>query len=388
MKKILSYATILLAAAMFASCEDEEKPITVNEFILRVDKDVIKSDGTDAATFTAYSEDGTVIQDGVTLYDAETDTEVSFDNMKFSTTEEGEYKFWASYKTFVSGRVSVKAVNADIPDATEDPAPSKKEFVRRALLAQFTGNTCGYCPGVINWIKALRADENIKNSTVLAAVHSWSSADPAYLSSPNPGSFYGNGHPYLIIDVVKGLGISYDNENSNDYYVNLLKNAINERIAEEPATVGISANPVLVEDITISGTTSDYLIVTTNVKASETGEYAIGAWLLEDNIYAKQDIYTQFVTADPDYDYNTHHNCVRIADSNNGSTWTGHLLGKVMEGKTASKTFLLKLKDKWVLDQMHLVIFVTKKEEGSKYYTVNNVIDCPIDKPTSFEYAN
>ena len=36
---------------------------------------------------------------------------------------------------------------------------------------------------------------------------------------------------------------------------------------------------------------------------------------------------------------------------------------------------------------MHLVVFVTKENDKGKY-TVNNVIDCPVDAVTPFEYAN
>lgn len=385
MKRFLKYASLLAAAVMFISCE-EDTPATLSDIVLRVDKDVIKSDGSDVATFTVYSEDGTVITEGVTLYDAATDSEVPFDNMKFSTTTEGEYTFWASYKTYISDRITVKAVNVDIPSAAADPSPANTSFVRRTFLAQFTGTTCGYCPGMINWINKLRADEKIRNSTVLAAVHSFASGDPAHMSSPQPGAFYGNGFPYLNIDIVKGLGIGYDTDEGDEYYVKLLKNAIIDRIAEAPATAGISANPEMVENVTISGTTSDYLIVKAGVKSSETAEYAIGAWLLEDAIYGKQSLYGQYVTADPDYDYDTHNNCARVVDSNNGTGWTGHSLGTILEGKTAEKTFLLRVKNSWKTENMHLVLFVTKKGADGKF-TVNNVIDCPINKPTQFEYA-
>lgn len=386
MKRFIEYALLLAVAVMFVSCE-EKVTVSLTELTLRVDNDVIKSDGNDVATFTAYSEDGTLIKDGITLFDAATDTEVTFDNLKFTTTKEGEYKFWASYKTYISNIVTIQAINADIPGAATDPSPAKTSFVRRMLLSQFTGITCGYCPGMINYLNKLRADENIKSKTILAAIHSYQSGDPAYISSPQPGAFYGSGFPFVSIDMVKGLGLSYSNDHDDNYMVNLLNTAIKDRAAENPATAGISVNPKYAKDITISEIKSDYLIVKTSIKVSESGEYAVGAWLLEDNIYGRQSALTQFVTLDPNYDYDTHNNCVRVADSKNSADWTGHSIGKISAGKTADKTFLFRIKSDYKTENLHLVVFVSKKGEKG-VYTVNNVIDCPIDKQTPFEYAN
>ena len=81
-----------------------------------------------------------------------------------------------------------------------------------------------------------------------------------------------------------------------------------------------------------------------------------------------------------------HSNCVRVADSKNGDHFAGHDLGQIQKGKTAEKTFLLTLKAKWKLENMHLVVFVCKKGSDGAY-SINNVIDCPIDTPTPYEYS-
>jgi hypothetical protein len=55
------------------------------------------------------------------------------------------------------------------------------------------------------------------------------------------------------------------------------------------------------------------------------------------------------------------------------------------EGETAVKTFLLRVKNGWKLENMHMAIFVCAKNENGKY-SVNNVIDCPVDTVTPFAY--
>ena len=74
---------------------------------------------------------------------------------------------------------------------------------------------------------------------------------------------------------------------------------------------------------------------------------------------------------------------------------TGYPLGMLQKGSTANMTFLLKVKkddpkdpkNNWKKENMHIVVFVTKENKEGKYI-VNNVIDCPVDAVTPFEYAN
>lgn len=396
MKKILTIASLLCAAVMCFSCgETPGGETTINNVTLSSDRNVIKCDGSDGATFSLVADDGTVITEGIEFFDANMNA-VTLKNGKFIADEAGEYTIWAAYKTFNSNQITIKAINADIPAPAADPKPAETSFVKRMLLTQFTGIACGYCPGMVNWLRLLRADEDINESTVLAAIHSYQSGDPAYLPAPQPGAFGATGgFPYLNLDMVTGT--HYNDDYTDVEMAETLKEVILEMIAETPATAAISANPVFASDIipTANGSTTDGYIVTTSVKVSESGNYAVGAWLLEDDIYGQQAIYGQYVTEDKNYDYNTHHNCVRTIESYNGKDYAGYPLGKLQKGSTANMTFLLKVKkddprdqkNNWKKENMHLVVFVTKENEKGKY-TVNNVIDCPVDAVTPFEYAN
>lgn len=392
MKRIVSYVFALAAVMSVASCTENDDPTTANGIVLKVDKDVIKCDGSDVATFTVLTDEGKVVTEGITFYSGM--EEVAMSGSKFTASVAGEYTFWASYKTFNSNSVTIKAINTTAPDVVADPKPNSTSFVRRVFLTQFTGTRCGYCPGMTNWVNILRKDLGMKDKTVLAAVHSeMNSGDPAAISAPKASATpfnHGQGVPFLSLDMC--LGTSYTNNDSELHYATLLKEAIEERIQTAPATAGISVNPRYEEGIVPvqGGGNSNGVIARVQVKASETAEYAVGAWLLEDDLFGRQDSYQQYVTIFPDYDYDTHDNCARVVDSYSNSSYIGHSLGQIQAGKTAEKTFLVRVANSWKKENLHLVVFVAKKDnpDKSREWSINNVIDCPIDQPTPFEYAN
>ena len=374
MKKILSFASLLVAAVMLISCGEID--VTTDTITLKCDKDVIKCDGIDVSTFSLIADDGTVIKDGIEIFDEA--TEASIGGVKFSTEKEGEYTFWASYKTYISNKVTIKAINADIPSVAADPQPSNTSFAKKVFLTQFTGTGCGYCPLMVYAMNNAFAQGGTGDKVVIAASHSYSSSDPAYISAPGAGNFGGQGYPYLVADMAIGYA---------DYTkTNMLVDIINDRYSE-PAKAGISINPVFAEKLLPSsnGTLEDYIIARVSVKAAESGEYTLGAWLLEDGIYGIQSDYAGMKKEDSSHDYDTHNNCLRVADSKNGTSWIGHDMGYIEAGKTAEKTFLLKVKSSWKLENMHMAVFVCAKNTEGRY-SVNNVVDCPVDAPTPFSY--
>ena len=377
MKRLLSIASLLVAAVMLISCA-EDKPFTATGITLKYDKDVIKCDGNDASVLTVIGDDGTVVKEDVTFFDADMN-EVAISDFKFRTNEAGTYTIWAAYKTFNSQQITIRAINADVPPTVSDPDPSSTSFVRRVMIAQFTGTGCGFCPSMIYTMRHALENEGLKDKVVIAASHSYNNNDPAYISAPSAGNFGGSGYPYLAIDMAVGYG-DYTSESK-------LRNVLSERYNAEEAKVGISANPAFTKALlpSASGKMEDYIIARVSVKAAETGEYAVGAWLLEDGIYGKQTDGMGIKNNDKDHDYDTHDNCIRVADSKNGTSWVGHDLGKIEAGKSVEKTFLLRVKDSWKVENMHMAIFVSAKGSNGKY-TVNNVVDCPVNKATAFEY--
>ena len=365
MRSILKFTSLLLASAvMFLSCEKTGDDTSLDAgFQIASDKNVIQSNGTDFVTFTATL-DGKDVTAETTFYLKETMTPL--DGNKLTADKDGVYNVIGSYGTFYTkDPISVTAINIAVPEAAADPDASKTSFVHRAFLNQYTGTGCGYCPGMIRALRAAFEDEETENMAVHAAIHSYGTGDPAYISGPRA-----QGYPYMEID----MAVSFSYDLDPDGKSGVLKKAISERVAA-PAKVGISANPVLSDDL---------LVVTVEVKAAEDGEYNLGVWFMQDNVYGQQEDYLGIA----DNSYNYHENCVRKADSRYGSAYAGYPLGEIKAGKTVKRTFVLNIeKEDWKLKDMsdlHFAAFVTAKND--KFYQVVNVVDCEINEPTPYEY--
>ncbi len=368
MKNIMKFASLLLAAAvMFISCDKTGDDTNMDaRFYISSDKNVIQNNGSDVAAFSAVL-DGKDVTAETTFYLK--DSMTPLDGNKLMADKVGVYNVIGMYGTFYTEEpVAVTAIDMAVPAPAEDPAASNTSFVHRAFLNQYTGTGCGYCPGMVRALRAAFEDEETKNMAVHAAVHSYGAGDPAYIAAPKA-----SGYPYMEIDMA--LSFSYDLDPEGK--AGVLKTAISERVSA-PAKVGISANPVVKDDV---------LVVTVEVKAAEDGEYNLGVWFMQNHVFGQQTDYLGLVAKDPDI-YNYHENCVRKADSRFGNTYAGYPLGEIKAGKTAQRTFVLNIdKGAWKLKDMsnlHFAAFVTAK--NGRYYNVVNVVDCQISEPTPYQY--
>lgn len=366
MKNIMKFASLLFAAAvMVISCDKTGGDDTDMDarFYISSDKNVIQSNGSDVATFTAVL-DGKDVTSETTFYFK--DSMTPLEGNKLSADKAGVYNVIGMYGTFYREEpVSVTAIDMPVPAPAEDPAASNTSFVHRAFLTQYTGTGCKYCPGMIRALRTAFEDEETKNMAVHSAVHSYNVGDPAYITGPKA-----SGYPYLEID----MAVSFSYDLDPEAKAGVLKKAISERVSA-PAKVGISANPVVKDDV---------LVVTVEVKAAEAGEYYLGVWFMQDNVYGQQT--DGLGIADNSYNY--HENCVRSADSRFGNTYAGYPLGEIKAGKTVQRTFVLNIdKETWKLKDMnnlHFAAFVTAK--NGRNYNVVNVVDCEINEPTPYQY--
>ena len=269
----------------------------------------------------------------------------------------------------VPASVSVTAIGFPVPELPEDPDPENTSFSRKVLLTQFTGTGCGYCPGMIELLRSVMADEDYSSRTVLTACHSYNSNDPAFYSGGLDMALGVMGYPMVVAD----MSLSYNN------YNNLagLKNTIDAAYDSSPAKAGISARAEL------DGNT---LVVIASVKAAETSVFRIGAWLLEDGIEGQQ---ANYIAASWTGDYNTHDNCIRVADSRLSNTnFTGHSLGTIEAGETAEYAFVINIEEGWVAENCHLALFITAPEaESSDIFTVNNAVSCDINGEVTYQYS-
>lgn len=331
-----------------------------DELVLEISPKIIQANGTDAAKLTVLY-NGTPVTEDVRLYDGD-NSPVDLPDMSFSTEQSGEYTFWAAYGTLHTDPVTVTAIDFEVPELPADDDPENTAFAKKVLVTQFTGTGCGWCPGMITILRNVMADEEYSSRMLLAAAHRFNPNDPAYISAPLDQAMGVRGFPTVVADMYLSFS-NYNNEAA-------LRNVIDTAYEREFARAGISASSSL------DGNT---LVVRASVKAAETSEFRVGAWLLEDGINARQ--------ANNGYagDFNTHDNCIRIADSKvSNINFTGHSLGTVKAGETAEYAFVMTLEDDWVAKNCHLILFVTAPDGNT--WSVTNAVPCGLNETVGYLY--
>lgn len=331
---------------------------------------------------------GEVLDSGYTIYDAKTDQAVELPSVElsasdgtlhnvpyFATETAGTYGFWVSYKTAstMDKPVSILVTSFPVPVRPADPQPDNTSFKRRTLLTQFTGTACGYCPYMIASIETVAADAAYADSFTLAVAHTYNIAtDKAAMLSPyqNFGTAFGiSGAPYLNVDMRWLL----DNYGVDSNVANI-KARIDESLST-PAAAGVSAR------VGMDGTT---MLVRATVKAAAAGDYRVGLWVLESGIYQQQSNYSTL----SGYDFNTHNNALRIADSQNSrSDYSGYDLGTLAEGEVVDHLFSVELDESMNTDKCHLVLFVTARNtKNNSWYVVNSASNKTLAQTIEFEY--
>ena len=396
MKTLKFLAIFCLSALAFVGCgsvEDDNSGSNGKKRLLLVaDKTTIYDNGTNCATFT-LSYDGLILTEGYQIYVGET----LLEGNTFSSTTQGTFEVWAAYGTLESNTVNINVVATPpaAPAAPEDTNPEKTNFKRRVFLTQFTGTGCQYCPLMMNALfivsQSLRQDD-----FVLAAAHigDYAGNDPARLdeSKTLDDAMNISGYPEIVPDLNK----YYKHNEGLPTHQDLVEAAIDNSMARVGVKGGIAVNSEYhAED--------EYIVINATVKAKETTEFRIGAWLLEDNISAKQSVGSiqysdgsvkKIEPVEGLENFDTHHNCVRIADSKiTNMDFSGFYLGTIEAGKTASREFAFKLKPNgkgaystWNHDNLRVIVFISTKE-GNKWL-VNNVVKCPKDGSVDFEYED
>lgn len=401
MKNLIKYASLLFAAAMLcaASCSGNVDPEDDNnggeDLVLRLfsDRNLVQTN-VDVATLTMTLGDEVITED-VVLYDGD-DNEVDLPEFKFKAEADGEYVFWAVYGTYTSEEITIKAIDMAIPESPEDPEPDNTSFKTRVMLTEFTTVGCSACPSMERVLHGLETDENedgtltyadVLDKLVFTECHSGlinSVADPCYLHNQAFEDFYAiTGFPTVKFDI--------------DYLLMQQDKGAIKSLVDELYSAKASVAPGIAVNSSKEG--SDVVFKVT-VKAAVDGAYRVGAFLLEDGIEAKQ----TNIKAGEEY-MNTHNHVIRYVDAQYKTGFYGIPVSNIVAGKTADIMFAWDLDEIWaygtekgainggiewparVDENLHLVVFVSMKNTKGNYF-VANVIDCPINGETPFEYAD
>lgn len=365
--------TFSIIAALGVSCSDNEKgggdePVS-GTVTISTTKSAIKSDGTDFCEFIVKN-DGVVVTEGVSIYQGDSQTPLS--SLKFSTTAEGTYTFYASYGTSVSKeKITVVALSI-IPQLPADPQPANTSFSHRVLAMQMTGTGCPNCPYMTVAIRQILGNAADAQKVFFVGAHGYNQSDPMQTATTAAiTQAYGNGaFPAVSTNMRKDkIAGAYSDPTMTRNEVMKLVNAEYNREVK----AGVSA---AVE----KGT--DKIIITAGVKAAEAGNYRVGAWVLEDGIVATQ------ANNGVQGDFNTHDNVVRdVAGRPAKRDFTGDMVGSMAAAEVREHVMTIEINPKWNLDNCKVLVFVSTPDmaEGSDYF-VTNCILCDIDATTSFTY--
>ena len=390
MKTLKTLALLLVGALAFVGCNpvDDGGNEGKKRLVLVANKTTIYDNGTDGATFTLYYDGMTVEAGDYDLY-IDAGDEMVVGNTFYSTTQ-GTFEIWAAYGTLISNSVNINVVATPpaAPAVPEDANPSKTNFKRRVLLTQFTGTGCGYCPLMMNALHQVLTNDVYGDKVVVAAAHLYNDNDPCWLAEAQTldNAMGVQGYPSVYSDLNRnGYG---------DASFAALKKCIDDAQARTTVKGGIAVNSAYHAE-------EEYIVLNATVKAKETTEFRIGAWLLEDNIYGKQSVYPDPYKGTGDLiqpldgvDFNNHNNVIRLADSKATNTdFSGFSLGVIEAGKTASREFAFKLKPHYNdanaryynHNNLRVIVFISTNENGKWY--VNNVVKCPKHGSVDFEYA-
>ena len=368
---LLSFLALPLSCSLTGDGPDEGGPDEggaelSGEVTLEVDEPLIRADGKSCAVLRVKV-GGVEVKEGVTFYDAATNAPVDIPNFEFTTTTPGKYSFWAAYKTRHSGTVSVTAISAAIPVLPSDPRPSSTDFSRKVLIVDFTGTGCGYCPFMINLLRTFASSPANDGKCVLAAAHTYNSSDPAYISAPIDGAMGVGSYPTVLFDMDK-------NTKWNNYYnVEGFQTLFNNEYNSAKAKAGISISTVL---------DGNQLVVKLGVKAAEAGEYGLALWIMEDGIKAKQ----SNGGAQSDEGFDTHNNCIRLMTGQNSSKDFSGVKVNLKAGEVVEQYALFDVDSKWVGENLHVLGIVTALNPSGDAFTVNNVVDCPVNASVPFSY--
>lgn len=364
-KHLIIIASALLCAGCNGSTDEGKTDIKEGQITLTADRMVICSDGADAATFKVTITDTKGNAKDITkeaeIYFTETD-ELLTGNM-FSTSEAGEYAFYAAYGLNLSDEVSISALTV-IPEVPSDPQPDGKSFSHRMLLVQHTGATCPNCPLMMTSLKTLSENAEYSNSYNLAASHSYNggSNDKAYSDAAKTVS------AMLCSGAYPELTFNLSNISTGHNY-----NDICEQVGKHAKASADAGIAMAVE------TSGNNIIATIEYKFAAGKVYRIGAWVLEDNIFATQSGATESWQ-------HTHHNALRLmhGEKQNDRIY-GTSLGSVKAGEKAERILKFQLEDGWKAENCKVLAFVTEADAEGNYDIVNTVV-CKTGEKVAYEY--
>ncbi|WP_300724922.1 Omp28-related outer membrane protein [uncultured Bacteroides sp.] len=340
-------------------------PDAKGELVLTPSKSFIAADGQDAVTFTVTKGKNDVTSSAKIYLGSD-----EYGKTSFSTTEAGEYKFFASYEGEISEKVTIKAVSGDAGEVPADPKPEQfTDFDQHVIGLLSTGTWCPNCPLLICAIQKYKA-ENSDSKIIFAEAHD---------GDGMANSFTGTLNNWAKIEGYPTITMNLDSKYAVGSYQDIDYNIQNIK-SQSDKLLKLGANTCIAASVKPSG---NVLTVKASVKVATDNKYRAAAWVLEDGIYEKQS--NGYSTLTIGYDVDTHHDVIRLSSSS--KAYGDELAnGNVMAaGETTDFACNLDLTDKVSNIANCRVVIVTFAPVDGKFI-VDNAVECPIGGSVAFQY--
>ncbi len=348
------------AAVAFVGCEpvdDEQNPGNDNvsgDLELTVDKTNIELG--ESVTFTVTQKDETTgekvdVTADATLYDANLNKLVN----PFTPSNSGSINVTATKGKYTSNTVTV-TVMAQMPDFPADPQPENLAFNHRVLLIDHTGVGCGYCPAATDQLINLAKTEWHEHyNEVTCHAGTFSSGDPANSAAANAlnefqNSLHGGAKPVICFNFYS---------KSNSYSASAMEAVLQEKVNKDGADVGIA--------LAVAGDNTN-IYCAAQIKAKESKEYKVVAWLLESGIYSPNQS-----NATKDYHRIYNYALRNISGEYSRQNVSGESIGVLEAGKTHDCAFTLPITStKWNWEKMGVLVIVSAKDANNRWDVVNS----------------
>lgn len=259
---------LLLSAAAIAACEGMGGGAGNAPFTLSLDKDVIESDGKDAATLVITDSKGNVM--------------TTPENLRKTSFYIEETKEWQSgmgsdtpnvFTSIIDGTYTISAMYNGVEcenkvTVTSQNRKTYEKFHKNVAIYRLTSVACTYCPEMSAALSNI--NDYTRDHSVLLEFHS-NDIGPDEFTIPynDLGSalarMYGAGYPFCIYSIAEGSG---------KRTVNDIQRLVKNQLVANPARTGIKATSSVVDG---------RLTVNAEVTASAPGKYDLGMAVLRDN---------------------------------------------------------------------------------------------------------
>ncbi len=359
--KIHWYRTLLCALCALAcsACTETGGNDTPLKLTLTATPVTIEANGTDEVRFTVMYGEREVTPDAE--IHCTTDNSVVAEG-RFVTETAGSYTFQAHYKEHTSEKVTITAVEAELPP------DQVKQFNRHICVMEFTAQWCSNCPEGYQLLYLITGSQfsDYRDNTHIIALHDNAGGQDNMAEPLQPvqveifKAFELQGFPAVLIDLRDGYLLLSD-------YRQKIEASLEASLNDHSAHCGVAVKSAF---NAATGTAE----IEASLYSGRSENYRLALYVIEEGI-----VDTQKDGSITREDYTHHH----VAREMLSESWRGDDLGRIPAGREVKRSYTLTADAAW--DTAKTSIYALAIGEDG---TVNNVAVCELENgATDYDYA-